>query len=121
MQPFWLDAMERFLRPGFIARPKVEQTEAKRGRPKVKAAEGSLDLGVKRPRSCSSNQKLVDAQRILELERKVALLQASVDEGSAVDDKMERVLTLHAQCEDENKKLRERLFKRKKSSFDTPI
>ena len=72
--------------PGFTVRPKAEQAEAKRGRPKVQAAEGSLDLGEKRPRSCSSNQKLVDAQRILELERKVELLALNNAQGSATDD-----------------------------------
>ena len=106
--------------PGFSLRPKAEQAEVKRGRPKVQAAEGSLGLGEKRPRSCSSYQKLVDAQRIQELERKVELLALNNAQGSAKDDeRIDKVMKLNAQVEDENKKLREQLLKRK-SSFDTP-
>ena len=106
--------------PGFSLRPKAEQAEVKRGRPKVQAAEGSLGLGEKRPRSCSSYQKLVDAQRIQELERKVELLALNNAQGSAKDDeRIDKVMKMNAQVEDENKKLREQLLKRK-SSFDTP-
>ena len=70
--------------PGCRLRPKAEQAEAKRGRPKVQAAEGSLDLGEKRPRSCGSNKKLVEAQRIAELERKVELL--TMNNAQATND-----------------------------------
>ena len=106
--------------PGFSLRPKAEQAEVKRGRPKVQAAEGSLGLGEKRPRSCSSYRKLDDAQRIQELERKVELLALNNAQGSAKDDeRIDKVMRMNAQVEDENKKLREQLFKRK-SSFETP-
>ena len=107
--------------PGFSLRPKAEQAEVKRGRPKVQAAEGSLGLGEKRPRSCSSYRKLDDAQKILELERKIELLALNNNaQGSAKDDeRIDKVMRMNAQVEDENKKLREQLLKRK-SSFDTP-
>ena len=104
--------MERFLSPGFKARPKAEAKP--KGRPKVKAPEGAIDLGERRPRVTASNQKLVDAQMMMEMQRRLELLETMSVEASGTDEKVERLMTLHMQAEEENKKLREQLIKRKK-------
>ena len=82
--------MERFLKPGFIARPKEEdKPKASRGRPKVKAAEGALDLGEKRPRVCASNKVVVEEQRMQEMERRLELLETVHSQAAASDDKLQ--------------------------------
>ena len=54
--------MERFLSPGFRVKPEDKPKEKpKVGRPKAKAAEGALDLGEKRARTCGSKKVVVDA------------------------------------------------------------
>ena len=113
--------MERFLSPGFKVKPKVEAPKAKpKGRPKAKAAEGALDLGEKRARVCGSNQVVVDEQRMREMERRLELLETVHCQAAASDDKVQKVLSLHEQAEEENKQLRELLRKRSfRVNFET--
>ena len=65
--------MERFLSPGYKVSPKVEATTKARGRPKVNADEGALDLGEKRARVCGSTKRVIEEQRIREMERRLEL------------------------------------------------
>ena len=102
--------MERFLSPGFKVKPKVEAKP--KGRPKVKAAEGALDLGEKRPRVCASNKVVLEEQRMREMERRLELLETVHSQAAASDDKLQKVLSLHEQAEEENKQLRELLKKK---------
>ena len=103
--------MERFLKPGFIARPKEEdKPKASRGRPKVKEAEGALSLGGKRPRTCSSHKAVIQEQRIRELERRFEVMEAVNSQAAATaDERLNTVLSLHEEAEAENKHLRELL------------
>ena len=117
--------MERFLSPGYKVSPKVEATPKARGRPKVNAAEGALDLGEKRPRVCASKKVVVDEQRMREMERRLELLETVHSEAAASDDKLQKVLSLHEQAEEENKQLRELLKKRRSdtrsdTTYETP-
>ena len=104
--------MERFLSPGYKVSPKVEATTKARGRPKVNAAEGALDLGEKRPRVCASNRVVADEQRMREMERRLQLLETVQSEAAEKDEKLQQVLSLHEQAEEENKQLRELLKKK---------
>ena len=111
--------MERFLSPGFKVQPKVEAKP--KGRPKVKAAEGALDLGEKRARVCGSKKVVVDEQRMREMERRLELLETVHSQAAASYDKLQKVLSLHEQAEEENKQLRELLKKRRSgTTFETP-
>ena len=84
------------------------------GRPKAKAVEGALDLGEKRPRVCRSKQVVLDEQRMKEMERQIELLKATSAEADCViDERMQRILRLHEQSEEENKQLRELLKKQR--------
>ena len=105
--------MECFLSPGFKVKPKVEAPTPKpKGRPKAQAAEGALDLGEKRARTCRSKQVVVDEQKMRELERRLELLETVHSQAAASDDKVQKVLSLHEQAEEENKQLRELLRKK---------
>ena len=114
--------MERVLSPGFKVRPKVEAPTPKpKGRPKAKAAEGALDLGEKRARVCGSKKVVVDEQRMREMERRLELLEAVHSQAASSDDKVQKVLSLHEEAEEENKQLRGLLLKRRSGgSFETP-
>ena len=95
--------MERFLRQGFKVRPKVKAKP--KGRPKVKAAEGALDLGEKRLRSCASKNGVIDEQRMREMERRLELLETVASQATSSDEKVQAALSLHAEAEEENKQL----------------
>ena len=101
--------MDRFLSPGAKVRPKEEPTPKARGRPKIKAAEGALDLGEQRPRVCASNKVVLEEQRMREMERRLELLETVHSQAAASDEKVQIVLSLHEQAEAENKQLRELL------------
>ena len=95
------------------------QPKAK-GRPKATAVEGGLDLGEKRPRVCGSKKVVIDEQRWKEMERRLELLEAVRARGVCSDEKVQKVLSLHEQAEEENKQLRELLLKRRSGgSFET--
>ena len=80
------------------------QPKAK-GRPKATAVEGGLDLGEKRPRVCGSKQVVIDEQRWKEVERRLELLQSLDAQGDFSDEKVQKVLSLHEEAEEENKQL----------------
>ena len=80
--------MEKFLSPGWKARPKAKP----KGRPKVQAPEGAMTLD--------------------EMHRRLEALETIYAEASGTDEKVEKMMTLHNQAEEENKKLREELIKR---------
>ena len=95
------------------------QPKAK-GRPKATAVEGALDLGEKRPRVCGSKKVVVDEQRMREMERRLELLETVHAQGACSDEKVQQVLSLHEQAEEENKQLRGLLLKRRSGgSFET--
>ena len=75
--------MEKFLSPGWKARPKAEAKP--KGRPKVQAPEGAMTLG--------------------EMHRRLEALETIYVEASGTDEKVEKMMTLHNQAEEENKKL----------------
>ena len=56
-----------------------------------------------------SNQKLAKEQEIKEMQRRLQALEAFHAEASGTDEKVEKMMTLHIQAEEENKKLREEL------------
>ena len=95
--------MEKFLSPGWKARPKAEAKP--KGRPKVQAPEGAMTLGERRPRVTDSNQKLAHAQMMKEMHRRLEALETIHAEASGTDEKVEKMMTLHIQAEEENKKL----------------
>ena len=64
--------MQRYLSPGY--KVKHEEEAKPKGRPPVKAAEGALDLGEKRPRACASRKKEFEKRLIRELRRSVEVL-----------------------------------------------
>ena len=63
-----------------------------------------------------SNQKLVDAQLMMEMQRRLELLETMHVEASGTDEKVERLMALHLQAEEDNKKLRKRLRKSRSGS-----
>ena len=99
--------MEKFLSPGWKARPKAEAKPKPKGRPKKEVPEGAMTLGERRPRVTDSNQKLAHAQMMKEMHRRLEALETIHAEASGTDEKVEKMMTLHIQAEEENKKLRE--------------
>ena len=93
-----------------------------KGRPKATAVEGGLDLGEKRPRVCGSKKVVIDEQRWKEMERRLELLETVHAQGDFSDEKVQKVLSLHEEAEEENKQLRGLLLKKRRSggSFETP-
>ena len=93
-----------------------------KGRPKATPAEGGLDLGVKKPRAMASKKVFEDEQGMKHIYRRLELLE-SVHAQGALDEKVQKVLSLHAEAEEENKHLRDLLMRRGSSSsneFETP-
>ena len=97
--------MMRFLSPGWKVRPQSPERK-KVGRPKATAVEGALDLGEKRRRSCASKKLIVDEQRMREMERRLEVLETIHSEQGCSDEKVQKVLSLHEEAEEENKQLR---------------
>ena len=97
--------MEKFLSPGWTARPKAEANPKPKGRPKKEVPEGAMTLGERRPRMTDSNQKLAKEQEIKEMQRRLQAMEAALAEASGTDEKVEKMMTLHNQAEEENKKL----------------
>ena len=63
--------------------------------------EGALDLGERRLRTCASKRKLADEQRLAALEKKVECLQALCSEEVAQDERMQKVLQLVEQADED--------------------
>ena len=101
--------MERYLSPGYKVKPKEEAKP--KGRPPVKAAEGALDLGEKRPRACASREKEFEKRLIRELRRSVEVLP-TLSSAASTEDKLQKVLSLHDQAEEDIQELRGLLQKR---------
>ena len=109
--------MKRFLSPGFRVKPKEEPKEKpKVGRPTAKAAEGALDLGEKRVRTCRSQKDFDNAQRIRELERRLELVETVRSESTSSEEKVQQVLSLHEEAADQIKTLRMLLQRRRSKS-----
>ena len=106
--------MLQFLKPGYRVSPKAEPP--KPGRPKIKACETALSLGEKRVRLCASKEKLAERDVMRRLELVEAVLA-----DSTPDEKVQKVITLHQQANDEIKQLREALKKRQCSREGTII
>ena len=68
--------MMRFLSTDTKVRQRSLEPPKKLGRPNTTAVEGALSLGEKRPRSCSSKKRIVDVQRMREMERRLQVLGA---------------------------------------------
>ena len=100
--------MDRFLKPGFQAKPREGPpvTPRAKGRPKTKALEGALELGEKRVRLCASKKNVLNEQMVLELLRRVELLETVQSEAAAPDEKVQKALSLQEQAEVENRRLR---------------
>ena len=77
-----------------------------KGRPKATAVEGGLDLGEKRPRVCGSKKGVVDEQRMQGMERRLELLETVHAQEVSSDEKVQQVLSLHEEAEEENKQMR---------------
>ena len=102
------------MRPQSLERKKVR-------RPNGKVVEGALGLGEKIRRSCASKKLIVDEQRMREMERRLEVLETIHSEQGCSDEKVQKVLSLHEEAEEENKQLRELLQRRSGSgSFETP-
>ena len=113
--------MMRFLSPESKVRQKSPEPRNKVGRPKTTAVEGTLSLGEKRPRACSSKKGIVDEQRMKEMERRLQVLETVHSEQGCSDEKVLKVLSLHEEAEEENKHLRAILQRRSGSgNFETP-
>ena len=114
--------MMRFLSPGFKVRTKVAELLPKpKGRPKATAVEGGLQLGEKRPRLCGNKKLLEDEQMMKELERRLELLETVQAQEVSSDEKVQKVLILHDEAEEENNHLRGLLLNRHSGgAFDTP-
>ena len=98
--------MMRFLTPESNVSQKTPEPHKKVGRPKTTAVEGTLSLGEKRPRACSSKKGIVDDQRMKEMERRLQVLGTIHSEQGCSDEKVLKVLSLHAETEEENTHLR---------------
>ena len=95
-----------YLSPGSYVRPAVEPVTPRhkgrpKGRPKATPAEGGLSLGVKIPRVLASKKRFEEEQALTELHRRLELLEHVHSQGP-VDERVEKILSLHAQAEDEN-------------------
>ena len=78
-------------------------------------------MGQKRMRSCASKKAIIDEQRWKEMERRLELLETLHAQGDFSDEKVQKVLSLHEEAEEENKQLRGLLLKRRSGgSFETP-
>ena len=83
--------MQRYLSPGYKVKPKEEAKP--KGRPPVKAAEGALDLGEKRPRACASREKEFEKRVIRELRRSVEVLPTLSSAASTeAEDRLQKVM-----------------------------
>ena len=111
-----LAAMKRFLSPGYQLRP-PKPPEPKRavGRPKRPAPEGALDLGEKRPRLCASKKALSDEMRIAALERKVEALHVASSQEVSRDERVDKLMQLVEQADEDTAELRERMMGRRRS------
>ena len=101
--------MEQYLKAGYRVRPKAEPP--KPGRPKIQADEDSLSLGEKRLRRCGSKEKAAEKQIMRDVLRRLELLEVAQAE-STPDEKVQKMMTLHQQKDEEIKQLREALSKR---------
>ena len=110
--------MLQFLKPGYRVSPKAEPP--KPGRPKIKACETALSLGEKRVRLCASKEKLAEKEHLRDVMRRLELVEAVLAD-STPDEKVQKVITLHQQANDEIKQLREALKKRQCSREGTII
>ena len=113
--------MMRFLTPESKVRQTSPEPRKKVGRPKTTAVEGTLSLGEKRPRACSSKKGIVDEQRMKEMERRLQVLETVHSEQGCSDEKVLKVFSLHEEAEEENKHLRAILQRRSGSgNSETP-
>ena len=101
--------MLKYLSPGSRVRPAVAPVTPRakgrpKGRPKKTPTEGGLSLGDKRPRALSSKNAFEEEQGRKEIHRRLELLEHVHSQGP-VDERVEKILSLHAQAEDENKQL----------------
>ena len=93
-----------------------------KGRPKATPTEGGLSLGGKRPRALASKNAFGEEQARKGIHKRLELLEHVHSQGP-VDERMEKILSLHAQALHENKQLRGLLLRRGSSSsneFETP-
>ena len=110
--------MEQYLKPGYRVRPKAEPP--KPGRPKIKADEEALSLGEKRQRLCASKEKAAEKENMRDVMRRLELLEAAQAE-STPDEKVQKMMSLHQQKDEEIKQLREALSKRRSGRSGTII
>ena len=94
------------LSPGSYVRPAVEPVTPRhkgrpKGRPKATPTEGGLSLGDKRPSALASKNAFEEEQARKEIHRRLELLEHVHSQGP-VDERVEKILSLHAQAEDEN-------------------
>ena len=62
-------------------------------------------MGEKKPRVCGNRKVIVDEQGMKEMERRLELLDTVHAQGVCSDEKVQKVLSLHAEAEEENKHL----------------
>ena len=97
--------MMRYVSIGSIERPKVEPLMPRpKGRPKATPAEGGLSLGDKRPSALASKKAFEEEQARKEIHRRLELPEHVHSQGP-VDERMEKILSLHAQSLHENEQL----------------
>ena len=119
--------MLTYLSPGSRVRPAVAPVTPRakgrpKGRPKKTPTEGGLSLGEKRPRALSSKTSFEAEQERKETHQRLELLEHVHSQGP-VEERMEKILSLHAQALHDNKQLRGLLLRRSSSSsneFETP-
>ena len=73
-------------------------------------------MGQKRMRSCASKKAIIDEQRWKEMERRLDFLEMERRhehaQGDLSDEKVQKVLSLHEEAEEENQQLRGLLLKK---------
>ena len=72
--------MERFLSPGWRARPAEPPQPKRGGRPAQEVREGALHLGDKRHRSCASKQREEEKLELAAMKRRIEVLEARASE-----------------------------------------
>ena len=111
--------MERFLSPGYWVKPLEEREstqKVRRGRPAKQVPEGALDLGQQRVRKCGSRQNLEAEHKIASLERQVEALKLC-QQAESKEERMNTMLQMLDEAEEQNKGLLEQMRLRKCLSF----
>ena len=113
--------MERFLSPGFKVKPLEEREstqKVRRGRPAKQVPEGALDLGQQRVRKCGSRQNLEAEHKIASLERKIEALKLCQQAESIEEERMNTMLQMLDEAEEQNKGLLEQMRLKRCLSFE---